>query len=86
MTNLQPLSLFVVIILVLALGGCGKKPPEPGTVLDEAMQAGRKAESFPAADEDYFKDMDGGIQLTVNEIKGRNNWVVWTGGNDRFGP
>ena len=84
MTNLQPLSLFVVIILVLALGGCGKKPPEPGTVLDEAMQAGRKAESFPAADEDYFKDMDGGIQLTANEIKGRNNWVVWTGGNDRF--
>ena len=84
MTNLQPLSLFVVIILVLVLGGCGKKPPEPGTVLDEAMQAGRKAESFPAADEDYFKDMDGGIQLTANEIKGRNNWVVWTGGNDRF--
>ena len=48
------------------------------------MQAGRKADSFPAADEDYFKDMDGGVQLTANEIKGRNNWIVWTGGNDRF--
>ncbi len=83
MKNLQPLSLFVVIILVLALSGC-KKPPEPGAVLDEAMQAGRKAESFPAADEDYFKDMDGGVQLSANEIKGRNNWIVWTGGNDRF--
>ena len=84
MQNLQSLSLFVVIILVLALGGCGKKPSEPGAVLDEAMQAGRKAESFPAADEDYFKDMDGGVQLTASEIKGRNNWIVWTGGNDRF--
>jgi hypothetical protein len=84
MKNLQPLSLFCVIILVLALGGCGKKPPEPGAVLDEAMQAGRKAESFSAADEDYFKDTDGGVQLSANEIKGRNNWIVWTGGNDRF--
>ena len=52
--------------------------------MDEAMTAGRKADSFPAADEDYFKDMDGGIQLTTNEVKGRNNWIVWTGGNDRF--
>jgi hypothetical protein len=84
MKNRQPLSPFVVIILVLALGGCGKKPPEPGAVLDKAVQAGRTAEGFPAADEDYFKDMDGGVQLTANEIKGRNNWIVWTGGNDRF--
>jgi hypothetical protein len=42
------------------------------------------ADSFPAADENYFKDMDGGVELTTNEVKGRNNWIVWTGGNDRF--
>jgi len=48
------------------------------------MRAGRDAKSFPAADEDYFHDMDGGIGLTPNEIKGRNTWIVWTGGNDRF--
>ena len=48
------------------------------------MLAGRNAKSFPAADEDYFKDMDGGVELTVNEVKGRNNWIVWSGGNDRF--
>ncbi|HEX5605306.1 MAG TPA: hypothetical protein VFY96_02265, partial [Candidatus Binatia bacterium] len=23
-------------------------------------------------------------ELTANEVKGRNNWIVWTGGNDRF--
>ena len=77
-------TLLISIILTLVLGGCGKKSPVPGTVMDEAMTAGRKADSFPAADEDYFKDMDGGIQLTTNEVKGRNNWIVWTGGNDRF--
>jgi hypothetical protein len=28
--------------------------------------------------------MDGGIALTVDEIKGRNTWLVWTAGNDRM--
>ncbi len=36
------------------------------------------------ASEDYFHDMDGGIALTPAEVKGRNMWIVWTGGNDRF--
>jgi hypothetical protein len=74
----------MVISVGLILAGCGKKAPQPGTVQDEAMQAGRNAASFPAADEDYFREMDGGMQLTSNEVKGRNNWIVWTGGNDRF--
>jgi len=58
--------------------------PAPGTVLDEAKQAGRDAASFPQSAEDYFHDMDGGIALTPDEVKGRNMWLVWTGGNDRF--
>src|SRR5437762_5753075 len=53
-------------------------------VVDEARQAGRSAQSFPAADEDYFRGMDGGIQLTPDEVKGRDMWIVWTGGNDRL--
>ncbi|HTX42996.1 MAG TPA: hypothetical protein VMD25_14260 [Acidobacteriaceae bacterium] len=48
------------------------------------MRAHRDVSSFPAADEDYFHDMDGGLALTPEEIKGRNMWLVWTGGNDRF--
>ena len=63
--------------------GC-KSTPKPGEVQDEARRAGRAASSFPAADEDYFRDMDGGIALTADEIKGRNMWLVWTGGDDRF--
>jgi hypothetical protein len=78
--------------------GCG---PKSGTVLDEAMRAGRAADSFPAADEDYFRDMDRGLSKDRRAVaaalpflseaaavdafvKGRNNWIVWTGGNDRL--
>src|SRR6516165_599930 len=51
-------------------------------VADEARLAGRAAQTFPAADEDYFKGMDGGVALTADEVKGRNMWLVWTGGDD----
>src|SRR3954470_3886765 len=73
----------VVAMAGLAIVGCGPHQPKPGTVLDEAMRAKRTAESFPAADEDYFHDMDGGLSLNTAEVQGRNMWNVWTGGNDR---
>jgi hypothetical protein len=67
----------------IALGACSKQP-QPGEVLDEAKHAGRDAASFPQASEDYFHDMDGGLSLTPEEVRGRNMWIVWSGGNDRF--
>jgi hypothetical protein len=74
------------LMLILLLAGCNK--PQPGHVQDEARLAGRSPDSFPAADEDYFHDMDqdahGRLALTPDEIKGRNMWIVWTGGNDRL--
>ena len=73
--------LVVIVAAVLIYMNTG---PQPGHVLDEARVANRNAASFPAADEDYFHAMDGAIKLTADEIKGRNNWIVWTGGNDRF--
>lgn len=81
---------------------CGKKS---GKILDEARCAGRNAESFPGAEDDYMADMDYGISrdparvaelldpyvpgispadATRAVVKGRNNWIVWTGGNDKF--
>ncbi len=69
-------------VCVLLLAGCSKD--RSGQVLDEASRAGRTVASFPAADEDYFHDMDGGLPLSREEIQGRNTWMVWTGGNDRF--
>ncbi len=52
--------------------------------LDEAQRAGRTDASFPQASEDFFHDMDNGVPLTPDEVKGRNMWLVWTGGDDRF--
>jgi hypothetical protein len=78
----------VTLLGAIILTGCAVTAPAPGTVLDEARRADRAAASFPAADEDYFRDMDqrgaGPVALTPDEVKGRNAWIVWTGGNDRF--
>jgi hypothetical protein len=67
----------IAILLIFPLSKAGK-------VQDEAMLAGRSVESLSGADEPYFHDMDGGIPLSRDEEIGRNNWIVWTGGNDRF--
>ena len=75
--------------LLLLAAGCGPKQPQPGTVLDEALQVNRTVDTFTAAGldpsgHDYLHDMDGGIALSPAEVGGRNTWIVWTGGNDRF--
>jgi hypothetical protein len=90
--SLKSRPLLILLVIVLALVAIGvvvysKLKPDgqkPGQVLDEARVAQRAASTFPAADEDYFHDMDGGVQLSPDEIKGRNTWIVWTAGNDRF--
>jgi hypothetical protein len=74
----------LLALLATALLSCCSRQPQSGQVLDEARAAGRSAASFPQAGEDYFHDMDGGATLTPQEVKGRNMWLVWTGGNDRF--
>ena len=77
----------MLLIAAVAIIWYVNRPPAPGTVKDEALANGRGPETFPAADENYFADMDGGYRgnkLDVHAIKGRNNWIVWTGGNDRF--
>jgi hypothetical protein len=70
-------------LVLLSVSACSNQPA-PETVKDEAMRAGRDVASFPHASEDYFHDMDNGVALTPEEIKGRNMWLVWSGGNDRF--
>ena len=74
-----------ILSCVLLLASCNSPPPKSksGQVMDEARRAGREAETLPQADEDYFHDMDNGVALTQEQIKGRNMWVAWTGGNDR---
>ena len=89
-----------LLLSPLLVFGCCDHAPKSGEVQDEAMVAGRNPLTFPAAGEDYFHDMDRGEGLYRNLdplfegldpnllreklIKGRNTWIVWTGGNDRF--
>jgi hypothetical protein len=83
----SPSISLAVLMIVAGLAGtiaCGPNKLESGHVQDEAMRANRTPASMPAADEDYFHDMDGGLALTREEVMGRNMWLVWTGGNDRF--
>ena len=82
--------LMVVAVIVIAVGGLllikWVRKPKPGQVKDEALLAGFTADKFVAADEDYFRGMDGGVRFEPGspEIKGRNTWIVWTAGNDRM--
>jgi hypothetical protein len=77
----------------MLLMGCRGSVPR-----DEAAAAGTKinreaaAARFPPAERDYFTGMDGTsapgigprIELTPEEIRGRNAWMMWTGGNEAF--
>ena len=74
----------LVLIALVAFWLLHDSGPQPGKVQDEAMLANRPASTFPAADEDYFKAMDNGVALSPDEVKGRNTWLVWSGGNDHF--
>lgn len=58
---------FLLTGVALCVSSCKQEHPK-----DEAMRANRTADSFPAADEDYFHNMDSAIALTTDEIKGRN--------------
>src|ERR1035438_9100118 len=68
-------------VLLLLAAGCGPKQPQPGTVLDEALQVNRTVDTFTAAGldpwgHDYLHDMDGGIALSSAEVQGRNTWII----------
>jgi hypothetical protein len=106
MRNMKKLLILLVVLVVavVALAYFQKKEkPKPGTVLDEAMQAGRTPESLASSDNDYLRDMDYGITKDPEKVRaalapyvpgikaedavkavvrGRNNWIIWTAGND----
>lgn len=96
-------SILVLLLLVVAVGVgvyyiWWHNQPQAGHVKDEAKLAGREPGTFPAANEDFFHDMDqtkDGVldlvaaarQMKVPDdtlIKGRNTWMVWSAGNDKL--
>src|SRR4029453_16727856 len=85
-----------ILLYMIILASCGNEP-KPGTVVDEAMKAGLTARDLPGSDDDYLHEMDRGLNaeavhnalpfLSKDEAwksynRGRNNWIVWTAGND----
>src|SRR5215467_3279052 len=107
----KALGLIVLIGVILAVVAVIKylTRPKPGSVVDEAMRAGRTVRDLPGSDDDYLRAMDRGwnkdqvfealaeaLKITPAELakllskeavwesynRGRNNWVLWTAGND----
>ena len=64
---------------LLVFASCKKDEP-----IDEAKAAGKSTADFPQITADIFKPMDGGIDLSPEEIMGRNTWNLWSGGNEHF--
>ena len=69
----------LALIFLAVMPGCKKSEP-----IDEAKAAGLTTADFPQITEDIFKPMDGGIELSAEEIMGRNTWNLWSGGNQHF--
>lgn len=69
--------------LTMMLVGCGKKIGIITDTLDDKAD-GRQPTELAEVTADVFKGMDRGADLGETEIKGRNTWNLWTGGNEQF--
>ena len=87
--------LFFLFLLACGAGHAACGSSDDHKIVDEAQAAGRGEGDFPADPFDYFHDMDAEspamagdgpqpLQLRRDEIKGRNTWMLWTGGNEAF--
>ena len=77
--TLHRISPVVCLLVLLLAAGCKKTE-----VIDEAKAAGLTTADLPQIIADVFKPMDGGIQLSPEEIMGRNAWNLWSAGNEHF--
>jgi hypothetical protein len=77
-TTLRRIPAPACVLAVLLAAGCTK----PVSLIDNG--GGRKPADFPELAVDVFKPMDGGIELSPDEIKGRNTWNLWCGGDEQF--
>ena len=83
-TKIIALLCFALLVSCDSLPSLKKPDASLHGVRDEARLVNRSVASLPAAGEDYFAGMDSGLTLSPDEVKGRNTWIVWSGGNDRF--
>lgn len=79
--NTKVLSLLIIAAVAVVIFLILKKE---SPIQDAAKQAGKTTKDFPQTATRMLDAMDGGIQLTEDERKGRNTWILWTAGNDAF--
>ncbi len=77
----RPLVIAIAAVAIIAIFAAlrNARPAQ-----DEAKLAGKTTADFPESAVDYFKGMDNGIALDADQVKGRNTWMIWTGGNEAF--
>ena len=72
-------------LLVIGIGACcGPRHHAETEPIDEARASGKTVADFPETGADVFAKMDVGMALNPDEMKGRNTWLMWTGGNEAF--
>jgi hypothetical protein len=80
-------TLFIIftgaLLGLLINAGCRNEGTRKETP-DEAKASGKTPNDYPEIAEDIFQGMDNRTPLTTEEIKGRNTWLLWTGGNEAF--
>lgn len=83
MKKLKTLPIRNVVLPVIfgacVVAGCLTRK---GSLADDA--GGRTVADFPELAENVFQPMDGGIDLSPDEIKGRNTWNLWCAGDEQF--
>lgn len=75
----SPIAAAFACLLGWHLSACKKVDT---SMSDQTAGGGAAALSDVTAD--VFKAMDGSIELGEEEIRGRNMWILWTGGNEQF--
>ncbi len=74
--------LLVAVVAAGLVGGVVALWPEPAP--DDWNPSDLTLADMTEVAVDLFEPMDGGVQLTADEIKGRNTWMIWTAGNEDF--
>ena len=76
--------ILVLVLVATAIAFFFPRPWRPASVPDDARSAGKTVSDFPQTASHAFDAMDGGLQLTDDETKGRATWLLWTAGDQTF--
>ncbi|HVF71355.1 MAG TPA: hypothetical protein VM940_07080 [Chthoniobacterales bacterium] len=70
----RPSRLQLLLLAAIMAGACDHNPKVKSSEAQVDVGAGP----------DFFSGMDRGLELSPDEIKGRNAWHLWSAGNDAF--